>query len=164
MPVVDWINCIIRIIFYVFIIGTLFGLLRTVFKVNRFSRELKSTKRLKGLPDAGTVLGKVIDIHEEQLTNWDRLYTVNVVYTVEETVFTQSFTFLNRASLRTGAEIKLIYDKSEPQNAVVEDGSQADVIRIFKRRIIRSVLLLLFLILGVYLFFRFGIEDWELDD
>lgn len=161
---VDWINRIIRIVFYVFIIGTLFSTLKTVFKINGFSRELKSAKRLKGLPDAGTVSGKVIDIHEEQLTHWDRLYTVNVIYAVEKTNFTQSFTFLNKASLRTGAEIKLIYDKSEPQNAVVEDGSQVDVIRILKRKIIRYVLLLLFLILGVYLFFRFGIEDWELDD
>lgn len=92
------------------------------------------------------------------------MYTANVVYEIRETHYTRVVYILNKGSLRTGAELRLIDDKNEPKNTVAEDGSQSDIIRICMRYIISHIILLVWLIVGVYCFFRFGIEDMEPDD
>lgn len=164
MAAFDPINRGIRIILYILIVWTVFRLIKIISKLNYHKRELKYAKRLKNLPDAEIVSGKVIDIHEEKLTQWDILYTLNVVYAVDEAHYMRKILLLNKGSVRIGTELRLIADKGEPQNAVAEDGSQADIIRICKSYLIRHIILLVWAVVGVYCFFRFGIEDMELND
>lgn len=158
------INWLIRIVLCVLIVWTVFRLIKIISKLNYHKRELKYAKRLKNLPDAEIVSGKVIDIHEEKLTQWDILYTLNVVYAVDEAHYMRKILLLNKGSVRMGTELRLIADKGEPQNAVAEDGSQADIIRICKSYLIRHIILLVWAVVGVFCFFRFGIEDIELND
>ena len=157
------INWVIRIALIVLILWTVFSLIKIISKLNFHKRELKYAESLRNLPDTEIVSGKVIDIQEERLTQWDILYTVNVVYGVDEAHYMRKLLLLNKGSIRIDAELKLIADKAEPQKAVAEDGSQADIIRICKRYLIRYIILLVWLVVGVYCFFNFGVEDIDPD-
>lgn len=164
MAAFEWIKLIIRIVFYVFIVWTIFRLIKIISRLNYHKRELKYAERLNNMPDAEIVSGKIIGIHAKKMSQWDILYTVNVVYAVDEAHYTRTVFLLNKGSVRTGAVILLIVDKKEPEKAVAEDGSQADMIRICKGYIIRHIILLVWLIVGVYYFSKIGIQDMLLSD
>lgn len=158
MEWLEWINRLIQIGLYIFIARTVFRLVRISLRIMFYKRELKFAERLKGSPNAEIVSAKIIGLHEKQLSQWDILYTANVVYKIGEMHYIRNVCVLNKGSLRTGGELRLIADKNEPQNAVSEDGSQADVIRICRRHLISHIFLLACLVIGVYCFYRFGIE------
>lgn len=159
MEWLEWINRIIRIVLYIFIAWTVFRLIKISLRLTLHKRELKYAERLKSSPNAEIVSAKIIDLHDKQLSRWDILYTAKVVYGIGETHYMRDIYILNKGSLRTGAELRLIADKNEPQNAVAEDGSQSDIIRICKRYIIFHIFLLAWLVVGVFCFYWFGIED-----
>ncbi len=153
MEWLEWINRLIQIGLYIFIARTVFRLIRISLRLTFYKRELKFAERLKGSPNAEIVSAKVIGLYERRLSQWDILYTANVVYKIGEMHYTRNVYILNKGSLRTGAELRLIADKNEPQNAVSEDGSQSDIIRICRRYIISHVFLLAWLVIGVYCFY-----------
>lgn len=155
----EWINRVIRIVLYILIVWTVFRLIRISLRLYFHKRELKYAERLKGSLNAELVSAKIIDLHEKQLSQWDILYTANVVYKVGEMHYTRDVYILNKGSLRTGAELWLIADKNEPQKAVAEDGSQSDIIRICRRHLISHIFLLACLVMGVIFFYWFSIED-----
>lgn len=159
MEWLEWTNRIIRIVLYIFIVWTVFRLIRISLRLNFHKRELKYAERLKGSPNAEIVSAKIIGLHEKQLSQWDILYTANVVYKIGEMHYIRNVCVLNKGSLRTCAELRLIADKNEPQKAVSEDGSQSDIIRICRRHLISHIILLACLVLGVHFFFWFSIED-----
>lgn len=155
----EWTNRIIRIVLYIFIVWTVFRLIRISLRLTSYKRELKYAERLRGSPNAEIVSAKIIGLHEKQLSRWDILYTANVVYKIGEMHYIRNVCILNKGSLRTGANLRLIADKNEPQKAVAEGGSQSDIIRICRRYIIVHIFLLACLVLCVIFFYWFSIKD-----
>lgn len=155
----EWINRIIRIVLYIFIVWTVFRLIRISLRINFHKRELKYAERLRSSPNAEIVSAKIIGLHERRLSQWDILYTANVVYKIGEMHYIRNVCVLNKGSLRTGTVLLLIADKNEPQNAVAEDGSQSDIIRICRRYLISHIIFLACLVLCVIFFYWFRIKD-----
>lgn len=126
-------------------------LVKHIPKLMRLKRELKAAKRVSALPDALNVEGEVIDIHEEQHTRWDIQYIATVVYSVGQQSFYGDFTFLNRGSLRTGAKIDVLCDRSDPASSAAADGSQLKALRKLVSIQARAIILMPVFCFGFYM-------------
>ena len=119
-------------------------------KLTRLKRELKIAERVAALPDALNVEGEVVSIHEEQHTRWDIQYIATIVYSVGQRSFYGDFTFLNRGSLRTGAKIDVLCDRSNPASSAAADGSQIKALRKLVFIQARAIILMPILCFGFY--------------
>lgn len=150
-------------VFFIFtlvvIAVTLFNIVRYSIEIIYFRRELKNAKRVLRLPNALNVEGEVLEIHEKRWSQWDVQYTVKLAYSVGERFFYKDFTFLNKASLRIGLKIKLLCDGGEPENAVVEDGSQASSLNGLISKMIGNIILVIIGMAAAYLNFLLGVGE-----
>lgn len=135
-------------------------------KLTRLKRELKIAERVAALPDALNVEGEVVSIHEEQHTRWDIQYIATIVYSVGQLSYYGDFTFLNCGSLRTGAKIDVLCDKSNPASSASADGSQIKALRKLISIQTKSIVLFLIFVVACYTFMlgclagRIEIDDW----
>ena len=131
------------IITFVFVAVTLFNIVRYSIEIMYFRRELKNAERVRRLPNALNVDGEVLEIHEKRWSQWDVQYTVKLAYSVGERFFYKDLTFLNKASIRTGAKVKLLCDGSEPENVVVENGSQVSSLNGLISKMVGNIILVI---------------------
>lgn len=156
MEVLAWVFLIIT---FAFIAIVLFNIVRYSIEIMYFRRELKNAERVRLLPNALSVEGEVLEIHEKRWSQWDVQYTVKLGYSIGERFFYKDFTFLNKASLRVGAKIKLLCDGAEPENAVVSDGSQASSLNGLISKMIGNIILVIIGMAAAYLNFLLGVGE-----
>lgn len=156
MVVIVWGFLIITIAFSAF---TLFNVVRYSIEIIYFKRELKNAERVRHLPNALNIEGEVLEIREKRWSQWDVQYFVKIAYSVGERFFYKDFTFLNTASIRSGAKIKLLCDGGEPENVVVEDGSQASSLNGLVSKMIGNIVLVIIGMALAYLDFLLGFAE-----
>ena len=156
MAVFVWVFLIIT---FAFVAITLFNVVRYSIEILYFRHELKNAERVRRLPNALKIDGEVLEIREKRWSQWDIQYTVKLAYSVGERFFYKDLTFLNRASLRQGAKIKLLCDSEAPENIVVEDGSQANSLRGLVSKMIGNIILVIIGMAAAYLNFLLGIAE-----
>lgn len=156
MEVLAWVFLIVT---FAFIAVALFNVARYSVEIMRFGRELKDAERVRRSPNALNVEGEVLEIREKRLSQWDVQYTVKLAYSVGERFFYKDLTFLNKASVRVGAKIKLLCDGGEPENAVVLDGSQTSSLHGLISKTIGSIVLVIIGMAAAYLNFLLGVGE-----
>lgn len=156
MVVIVWVFLIISIAFAAI---TLFNVVRYSIEIIYFKRELKIAERVRHLPNALNVEGEVLEIREKRWSQWDVQYFVKIAYSIGERFFYKDFTFLNKASIKTGAKIKLLCDGDAPENVVVADGSQASSLNGLISKMIGNIILVIIGMAAAYLDFLLGFAE-----
>ena len=138
---------------------TLFNVVRYSIEIIYFRHELKNAERVRRSPNALKIDGEVLEIREKRWSQLDVQYTVKLAYNVGERFFYKDLTFLNKASLRQGAKIKLLCDSEDPEIVVVEDGSQANSLHGLISKMIGNIILVIIGMAAAYLNFLLGFAE-----
>lgn len=121
----------------------LFNIVRLIAKIMYFKHEIKNADCVRRLPNKIGVEAEVLEIREKRLSRLDVQYTVKLAYSIGERFFYKDFVFLNRASLRAGAKMTLLCDSADPENAVMEDGSETESLRLLIHQIRINIFLII---------------------
>ena len=109
-----WVLAIVTLIDIIVVIKQLLPLLK----------RLSVFRKLKNDPDVITVEAEVLEIQTKKLNDFDTQYNVKVYYEIFYQKFYKDIVMINKQSLRTGMILTLLCSSTDPENVMINDGSE----------------------------------------
>lgn len=125
-----------------------------ILEIAQLRRRLKAAAELHGKLDVISVEAEILDISLREWSALDKLYYIRVSYSVGERFFYKKLILHNRGSVRVGMKMILLCDSDEPDNAVVQDGSE-------ERTLKKMIELFVFYIIFTIADFALNFVDFE---
>ena len=82
-------------------------------------------KKLKNDPDVISVEAEILEIHTKRLGDMDTQYDVKIYYEVGYQKFYKDIILINKQAIRVGMILTMLCSSSDPDNAMIMDGSEA---------------------------------------
>ena len=101
------------------IIDIIYVLIRLVPMLKRMSE----FKKLKDDPDVISVEAEILEIQTKKLNNLDTQYNVKVYYEVGYQKFYKDIILINKQAIRVGMILTMLCSSSDPDKAMIMDGS-----------------------------------------
>ena len=101
------------------IIDIIYVLIRLVPMLKRMSE----FKKLKDEPDVISVEAEILEIQTKKLNNLDTQYNVKVYYEVGYQKFYKDIILINKQAIRVGMILTMLCSSSDPDKAMIMDGS-----------------------------------------
>lgn len=112
-------NTTLLIVGIVAIIDIIYVLIRLVPMLKRMSE----FKKLKDDPDVISVEAEILEIQTKKLNNLDTQYNVKVYYEVGYQKFYKDIILINKQAIRVGMVLTMLCSSSDPDKAMIMDGS-----------------------------------------
>lgn len=104
--------------------------------------------KLKKEPDVISVEAEILEIHPKKLDRLDTQYDVKVYYEVGYQKYYKDIVLINKQAIRVGMNLTMLCSSSDPQRAMVMDGSDEKGI---KNRVTNLIIMVPVLIIDLFL-------------
>lgn len=111
-------------------------------------KRMSEFKKLKSEPDVISVEAEILEINTKKLNRLDTQYDVKVYYEVGYQKFYKNIVLINKQAIRVGMILTMICSSSNPERAMIFDGSDEKGI---KNRIINLIIVVPILIIDLFL-------------
>ena len=100
-------------------------------------KRMSEFKKLKAEPDVISVEAEILEINTKKLNRFDTQYDVKVYYEVGYQKFYKNIVLINKQAIRVGMILNMICSSSNPERAMIFDGTDEKGI---KDRIINLII------------------------
>lgn len=111
----------VRFFRHIIFVLAVISLIPTIKRLIPMAKRVREIKRLKKSYDVMSVEGEVISVHIEQIAEMDTQYDIEVEYEVGYMKYIKEFIVMNKQSLRVGQKVMLLYDRDDPETAMLQE-------------------------------------------
>lgn len=130
-------------------IFALVDIIYVVIKLIPMLKRMSEFKKLKAEPDVISVEAEILEIHPKKLNRLDTQYDVKVYYEVGYQKFYKDIVLINKQAIRVGMMLTMLCSSSDPQRAMIMDGTDEKGI---KNQIINLIIAIPVLIIDLLLY------------
>ena len=130
-------------------IFALVDIIYVVIKLIPMLKRMSEFKKLKAEPDVISVEAEILEIHPKKLNRLDTQYDVKVYYEVGYQKFYKNIVLINKQAIRVGMMLTMLCSSSDPQRAMIMDGTDEKGI---KNQIINLVIAIPVLLIDLLLY------------
>lgn len=111
----------VKFFLFIVLILALIDLIPTIKRLIPMVKRTREINRLKKSNDVMSVEGEIIEIHTEQIDRLDTRYDIKIYYEVGWNKYYKDFIVINKQSARVGQKVTLLYDRDDPEKALIQD-------------------------------------------
>ncbi len=111
----------VKFFLFIVLILALIDLIPTIKRLIPMAKRTREINRLKKSNDVMSVEGEIIEIHTEQIDSLDTRYDIKIHYEVGWNKYYKDFIVINKQSARVGQKVTLLYDRDDPEKALIQD-------------------------------------------
>ena len=137
-----------KIFLVISIILSLIDIIAVLTKLIPLLKRMKLFKQLNADPDVISVEAEILEIHTKKLNDLDTQYDVKIYYEVGYQKFYKDIVLINKQAIRVGMILTMLCSSSEPEKAMIMDGSEATSV---KRYVVNLVIAVPVLIIDAIL-------------
>lgn len=133
----------LKILLVVVIVFASIDIIMVLIKLIPLLKRVSVFNKLKKDPDVISVEAEILEIHTKKLGDMDTQYDVKIYYEVGYQKFYKDIVLINKQAIRVGMILTMLCSSSEPEKAMIMDGSEASGVKSYVVNLIIAIPILI---------------------